>query len=174
MRGRAKVTVIPSATLVRSLRVTAQVPVPVQPPPLQPLKIEPVAGAAVNVTAVPLAYGAEQVAPQVIPAGALVAVPLPVPAVLTVRWKVGTVNVAVTVVDALRVTVQVPVPVQPPPLQPLNRESVAEGAGEVTAVPLAYGAEQVAPQVIPAGVLVIVPRPVPVVVPVSMKVGVRM
>src|SRR5438309_2854515 len=154
MRGRAKVTVIPSATLVRSLRVTAQVPVPVQPPPLQPLKIEPVAGAAVNVTAVPLAYGAEQVAPQVMPAGALLTVPLPVPAVLTVRVKVGTVNVAVTVVEALRVTVQVPVPVQPPPLQPLKIEPVAGAAVNVTAVPLAYGAEQVAPQEIASGRLV--------------------
>ena len=35
--------------------VTAQVPVPVQPPPLQPVKVEPAAGVAVKVTAVPLA-----------------------------------------------------------------------------------------------------------------------
>src|SRR5438309_10702340 len=109
MRGRAKVTVIPSATLVRSLRVTAQVPVPVQPPPLQPLKIEPVAGAAVNVTAVPLAYGAEQVRSEERRAGKQGTVPPPAPALLSVRVKVWTVKVAVTVVAAEIVTAMVAV-----------------------------------------------------------------
>jgi hypothetical protein len=64
--------------------VTEHVPVPVQLP-LQPAKVEPAAGVAVNVTAVPLAYEAEQVAPQLIPAGLLVTVPLPVPLFVTVR-----------------------------------------------------------------------------------------
>src|SRR5467141_2413352 len=97
-------------------------------------------------------------------------VPLPAPALLSVRVKVWTVNVAVTVVAAEIVTAQVPVPVQPPPLQPLKVEPVAGVAVKVTAVPLAYGAEQMAPQVIPAGMLVIVPAPVPVFAPVSTKV----
>ncbi len=57
-------------------------PVPVQPPPLQPAKVEPAAGVAVRVTAVPLANAAEQVAPQVMPAGALETVPVPAPAVV--------------------------------------------------------------------------------------------
>ena len=35
--------------------MTVQVPVPVQPPPLQPVNVEPAAGVAVKVTAVPLA-----------------------------------------------------------------------------------------------------------------------
>ncbi len=71
-----------------ALSVTVQVPVPEQPPPLQPVKVEPAAGAAVKVTAVPLAYVAEQVAPHEIPAGALVTVPVPAPLGLTVSVKV--------------------------------------------------------------------------------------
>jgi hypothetical protein len=67
--------------------VTAQVPVPVQPPPLQPVNVEPAAGVAVRVTAVPLAKAAEQVAPQEMPAGALETVPVPVPAFVTASVK---------------------------------------------------------------------------------------
>ena len=76
-----------AVTDVAALSVTVHVPVPVQPP-LQPLKIEPAAGAAVKVTAVPLANAAEHVAPQAMPAGALVTVPVPVPLGLTVSVKV--------------------------------------------------------------------------------------
>src|SRR5881397_1096919 len=83
---RVKVAV----TVVAALRVTVQAPGPEQPPPLQPLKVEPAAGAAVSVTAVPLAKLAAQVAPQVMPAGALVTAPLPVPALLTVRERKST------------------------------------------------------------------------------------
>ena len=75
-------------TVVAAESVTVQAPVPEQPPPLQPVKVEPAAGVAVNVTAVPLAKLAEQVAPQLIPTGELVTVPLPVPAGVTVRAKV--------------------------------------------------------------------------------------
>ena len=35
--------------------ITVQEPLPEQPPPLQPVKVDPVVGVAVNVTAVPLA-----------------------------------------------------------------------------------------------------------------------
>src|SRR5436853_6999469 len=115
--------------------VTVQVPVPAQPPPVQPVKVEPAAGAAVRVTAVPLVKLAAQVAPQVIPAGELVTVPLPVPALLTVSAKVGRAKVAVTVVAALRVTVQAAVPEQPPPLQPVKVEPAAGVAARVAAVP---------------------------------------
>ena len=52
------------------------------------------------------------------PAGELVTVPLPVPALLTVRVWLGTLKVAVTDLAAFMVTVQVPVPEQTPPLQP--------------------------------------------------------
>jgi len=73
---------------VAAVSVTVQVPVPVQPPPLQPLKAEPAAGAAVKVTEVPFGNAAEQVVPHEMPAGALVMVPLPVPVLLTVSVKV--------------------------------------------------------------------------------------
>src|SRR5947209_2953042 len=129
--------------------MTVQAPVPEQPPPLQPVKVEPAAGVAVSVTAVPLVKLAEQVAPQVMPAGELVTVPLPVPAGATVRVKVCGVKLAVTVVAAESVTVQVPVPEQPPPLQPVKVEPAAGVAVSVTTVPLAKLAEQVAPQLIP-------------------------
>src|SRR5207245_8323873 len=97
--------------------------------------VEPAAGAAVSVTAVPLAKLAVHVAPQVIPAGELVTVPLPVPALLTVSAKLGRLKVAVTVVAAEIVTVQTPVPEQPPPLQPLKVEPAAGAAVSVSAVP---------------------------------------
>src|SRR5206468_6756942 len=106
------------------------------PPPLQPVKVEPAAGLAVRVTAVPLAKLAEQVAPQLSPAGLLVTVPLPVPALLTVRAKVG-VKVAVTVVAAETVTTHAPAPLHPPPLQPVKVELAPGVAVSVTTVPLA-------------------------------------
>jgi hypothetical protein len=159
-----------AVTVVAALSVTLQVPVLVQPPPLQPVKVEPAAGAAVKVTAVPLLNAAEHVAPQEMPAGALVTVPVPAPALLTVSVKLCTAKVAVTVVAALSVTLQVPVPEQPPPLQPVKAEPVAGAAVKVTTVPLAKAAEHVAPHKIPAGLLVTVPVPVPALLAVSVKV----
>jgi hypothetical protein len=62
--------------------VTAHVPVP-EHAPLQPAKVEPAAGAAVRVTAVPGVKDCAQLAPQLIPAGVLVTVPVPVPLLVT-------------------------------------------------------------------------------------------
>jgi hypothetical protein len=162
---RAKVAV----TAWAALMVTAQVPVPVQPPPLQPVNVDPAAGVAVKVTAVPLAKAAEQVAPQEMPAGALETVPVPVPAVVIASVKGCRANVAVTAWAALMVTAQVPVPVQPPPLQPVKVDPAAGVAVKVTAVPLAKAAEQVAPQEMPAGALETVPVPAPAFVTASVK-----
>jgi hypothetical protein len=159
-----------TVTVLAALSVTVHVPVPEHPPPLQPVKVEPAAGVAVKVTAVPLAYAAAHVAPQEIPAGLLVTVPVPAPALLTVNVKVWTAKVAVTVVAALSVTVHVPVPEQPPPLQPVNVEPAAGVAVKVTAVPLANAAEHVVPHEIPAGLLVTVPVPVPLGLTVRVKV----
>jgi len=70
-----------AVTVVAAIRFTVQAPVPVQPPPDQPPNVEPEVAVAVSVTAVPLAKLALQVDPQVMPAGELVTVPVPVPAV---------------------------------------------------------------------------------------------
>ncbi|MBI3607017.1 MAG: hypothetical protein HY207_03515 [Nitrospirae bacterium] len=64
--------------------VTLHDVIPVQAP-LQPEKTDPDAGVAVRVTLVPLVKPAAQVAPQVIPAGLLVTVPVPLPGLVTVR-----------------------------------------------------------------------------------------
>src|SRR5206468_2872653 len=120
-------------TVVAAVTVTTQESVPEQVPPLQPVKTEPAAGVAVSVTTVPLTKVAVQVGPQSMAAGVLDTVPAPAPGLETVRTKVG-VKVAVTAVAAVRVTVQGPVPVQPPPLQPVNAEPRAGVAVSVTVV----------------------------------------
>jgi hypothetical protein len=67
-----------------------------------------------------------------------VTVPLPVPALLTVRLNLcgAAAKLAVTVAAALMVTLHVPVPEQPPPLQPLKVDPPAAAAVRVTTVPL--------------------------------------
>jgi hypothetical protein len=147
--------------VVAALIVTTQVPVPEQPPPLQPVKVDPAAATAVNVTRVPKLNEAEHVAPQEMPVGALVTVPVPLPDLFTVRLKDWTAKPAVTVVSALIVTTQVPVPVQPPPVQPVNVDPAAGVAVSVTGVPVANAAAQVEPQLMPAGLLETVPLPAP-------------
>ena len=72
---------------------------PLHPPPLQPTNVDPLATAALKVTDVPLVKSPLQSLPQLIPAGALVTVPAPVPVFETVRVAMpgGGVNVAVLV-----------------------------------------------------------------------------
>ena len=72
--------------ILLALMVTVQVPVPEHSPPLQSVKVEPVEAVAVNVTEVLLSKEAEQIAPQVMPPGLLVTVPLPAPVLLTLRF----------------------------------------------------------------------------------------
>ena len=67
-----------------ALIVRAHVPVPVHPL-LHPVNVELVLGVAVNVTLVPETYDDEQLAPQFIPAGDEVIVPLPVPDFVVVK-----------------------------------------------------------------------------------------
>jgi hypothetical protein len=64
--------------------VTVQVLVPLQAPD-QPEKVEPLAGVAARVTLVPKAKSWEQVDPQLIPGGSELTVPVPAPALLTLR-----------------------------------------------------------------------------------------
>jgi hypothetical protein len=70
------------------------------------------------------------------------------------------VKVAVTEVAAFTVTVHVPVPLHAP-LQPVNVEAPSGAAVRVTTVPESNGALHVVPQLIPAGLEVTVPFPVP-------------
>jgi len=151
---RVKVAV----TAVAAVNVRVQEPAPEQPPPLQLVKVEPAAGAAVRVTTVPVVKDVEQVVPQLMPAGELVMVPAP--AVDRVSGNDCCIKVAVTAVAAFIVRVQGPVPAQPP-LQPLKVEPAAGAAVSETSVPLANEAEQVAPHEMPAGLLVTVPMPAP-------------
>ncbi len=73
-----------AVTDVAAVSVTEQVLVPLHPPPDQPVNVDPLLGAAVSTTAVPLVNPALHVAPQLMPVGALVTVPVPVPAGTTV------------------------------------------------------------------------------------------
>jgi hypothetical protein len=68
-----------AVTLWSEFIVTLQAPVPEQPPPDQPLKVEPEAGAAVRATLTPLGYApCEQAVGQPIPVPVTLPVPLPV------------------------------------------------------------------------------------------------
>ena len=76
-----------AVTFTSDVIETTQVPLPVQPPPDQLANADPSAtvGVAVRVTLpLPLANSAEHAAPQLMPAGADVTVPVPSPASLTV------------------------------------------------------------------------------------------
>ena len=149
-----------AVTDVAAFTVTVHGPVPLHAP-LHPAKVDPELGVAVSVTVVPKLNTSEQSAPQLIPAGELDTVPDPVPVFTTVIVNCCNVNVAVTVVAAVMVTVHGPVPVQPPPLHPVNDDPTLGDAVSVTTVPAEYTSEQSAPQLIPAGELVTVPDPVP-------------
>ena len=80
---------------------TTQLPVPVQPPPLQPVKVDPPSAVAVRVTVVLLKKLALQIVPQSMPVGAEATFPVPSPPLRIVTVKVpgggSTLNVAVTV-----------------------------------------------------------------------------
>ena len=144
-----------------ALIVTAQTPVPVQAP-LQPLNSEPLAALAVRVTSAPWSKLAAQVVPQVIPAGELVTVPVPVPLVATESRCCSRAKVAVTSFAALIVTLHSLAPVtSPQPVQTTGLVLAPELAVRVTTVPSAKLASQLLPQLIPAGALVTVPVPEP-------------
>ncbi len=74
-----------AVTFAAAVIETVQVPVPVQPPPDQPVNVEPTAAEGVRTTLVPEANNAEQVAPQLMPAGVDATFPVPFPARVTVK-----------------------------------------------------------------------------------------
>ena len=154
-----------AVTVVAPLTVTAQLPVPEQPPPLQPVKLEPALATAVSVTWVPAVKPDEQVTPQSMPAGELVTVPVPVPALVTVSVSEAAVaKAAVTVAAPDMETVQEVPDDEAQPVQPANVEPVAGAAVKVTVAPDAKLAAQLDPQAMPLGELVTVPEPVVVTV----------
>jgi len=120
-----------AVTEVLLFKVTLQVPVPLHAPP-HPAKMALAAGVAVSVTFVPDLKAALQVEGQLIPAGALVTVPTPVPPRVT--CSVGeerTLNVATAELFEFMVTAQVPVPLQAPS-HPANVAPAAGTAVRVT------------------------------------------
>ena len=167
---RARCTSVKVAVTLRAwLIVTTQVPVPVQPSPLQPVKVELLTsgdcrerhGGAGEVVG-----GAGEAA--VDTGASLVIVPPPEPAGITVSscagWKVA-VAALVAAVAVLMTSTHVPVPVQPPvPLQPVNTDVAFGVAVSVTVEPCANPCEQLAVQFMPGGTLVTVPPPVPAIV----------
>jgi hypothetical protein len=168
-----------AVAVVLAPRVNVQLgfALPAQGPPVQLAK-RPVVGEANRVIEVPDAKLAVHVAPQSIPAGELVTLPVPP------FWTLVTVSVnvpgggggaevlkvAVTVIFWLILTVQEPVPVQPPPLQPAKTDPEAGRAVSVTVVRFENDPEHVVPQLMPLGLLVTVPLPVPVLVTWSVNV----
>ena len=127
--------------------------------PVQPAKEEFEPGVAVRVTWVPGSKEALHVWPQLIPDGLLATLPFPVPA--SVTPKVGEVlKLAMTDVSCVTVTLQAPVPLQAPD-HPAKKELVAGEAVSVTCVPLLKLALQAWLQLIPAGLLLMVPPPAP-------------
>jgi hypothetical protein len=123
-----------AVTLWLAIILMIQELLPVQLP-LQPTNFDPTPGDAINVTEVPLLKFPVQVEGQLIPTGLLVTVPLPVPARVTLRGKVGLLKVAVTDLLAVMLNEQEPVPVQAP-LQPAKVDPAAGDAVRVTIVPL--------------------------------------
>ena len=116
-----------ACTLVSALIVTVQLAFVPLHAPLQPRKLWPAGGVAVTVTSVPAAYLAEQLLPQSMPAGELLMVPgllrpadkvklEPPPPPPPPPTTTTVLNVAVTVLSAFTVTVQVgALPAHAPP-----------------------------------------------------------
>lgn len=144
------------------MSITTQVPVPEQLLPVHPVNEDPFVGAALSVTVVPTVKVPVQEAAQLLmPPGELVTVPLPVPAVVTVSVAVlgGGLKPADTVCGPFITTTHGPVPLHPA-VQPANVEPPVALALRVTELPAGKFALHVLPQLIPAGLLVIVPLPV--------------
>jgi hypothetical protein len=133
-----------ACALAAAFIVTTQAPVPVHAP-VQPANVDPDAGDGVSVTAVPLAKVVLHVGAQLMPAGELATVPVPVPASVTVNVCGGggvlerndaEPKYAVTASELLTVSEQVPVPVHAP-LQPLKGVAALPVAVNTTAAPAA-------------------------------------
>ncbi len=126
-----------AVTAAEEVTRTVQGPVPEHAAPLQPANADPGLGVAVRVTEVPESNAAEQVRPQLMPAGALVTVPLPAPDKLTETLYCGVgggPKFATTDWSEFIVTEQAPVPLHAPP-HPVKANPGAGVTVRVTAVP---------------------------------------
>ena len=99
-----------------------------------------------------------QSVPQLMPAGLLVTVPLPVPPFVTVSTGLF-VNVAVTDRGPFICKVHVEELPEHAPLQPANVAPAVAWAVRVTPVPNSYVSVQSEPQLMPTGLLVTFPSP---------------
>jgi hypothetical protein len=104
--------------------------------PVHPSNVLFKEAAAVSVTGVLFAYVAEHVAPQLIPAGELVTVPVPVPVRLTVRTLCVVVKVAVTLRALFIVTEHWLPELESHPPQTVKADVPSGVAVSVTKVPL--------------------------------------
>src|SRR5437899_8413112 len=104
--------------------------------PLRPVTSGPAPTVALFASTTPLRSTAEQVAPQLIPGGLEVTVPLPLPALVTVRVKPCRVKMVVTARAPLIVTVQDVPETASQPLPPAKAEPVPVVAARVTTGPL--------------------------------------
>lgn len=155
---REAATLKVAVTAFEAFIVSEQPRPPVQAP-LQPVNMEPASATAVSVMMLFGVKGALQVAPQLMPAGVLVTVPPPVPALVTVIWGGGP-NSAVTLEALFIVTLQAPMPVHAP-LQPTKVDRPEGVAVSMTVEAAGKSALHVAPQLMPAGELVTEPVPEP-------------
>jgi hypothetical protein len=110
------------------------------------------------------------VAPQSIPAGADVTVPMPVPDLVTEIGQEVLTNVALIALFPFAVNTQLLAPVQPPP-HPMNVEPASAVAVSTTAAPSSNWPTHDAPQSIPEGDDVTEPDPVPSLTTVTVTVG---
>ncbi|MEZ4402236.1 MAG: hypothetical protein R3B06_19585 [Kofleriaceae bacterium] len=139
---------------------TTKLHVPVeQPAPVHPVKIESPAAVAVSASDVPGGYASEQSAPQLMPTGLDVTVPVPVPVRDTATVPLGA-NVAWMVVGPVMVVVHTPVPMQPPSLQPRNCEPALTVAVSVIEAPCGTIAAHMPGQAMGPVVEATVPSPV--------------
>jgi len=147
-------------TDVLPLTVTVHAAVPLHAPD-HPAKAEFVPAVGVRVIWVPGLNPAVQVVPQLIPAGALETLPRPFPDKVTASESGGmTLKAAPKEELPVSVIVQEFCPLQAPD-HPAKVELLAALAVSVTWVPEGNDALHVDPQLMPAGMLVIVPVPLP-------------
>jgi hypothetical protein len=92
----------PAVTDLAAFMVTVQVVPETASHPLHPVNVDPSRGVAVRVTSVPAGYVAEQVYPQLIPAGLDVTRPLPFPLPVRLTVSVGLLSPTVSVVLPVR------------------------------------------------------------------------